>query len=138
MDVLAAPSPPILEGGGVGTLVVLFLPAGRPDRSGPLTPQPPTPSLTHPIQGRFQKISDRETSPPPHHSSELWESQWESSDQVGCVDHGVWGGAGVDHTPTSHPKPHIPDPGKVQKISDQKTFFSAYLQKGTLGVAMGE
>eukprot|EP00966_Prymnesium_polylepis_P157159 3631842-Prymnesium_polylepis.1 len=41
-------------------------------------------------------------------------------------------------TPTPYPKPHTPDPGKVQSISDQKAFFSACLQKGTLGVAMGE
>ena len=87
-------------------------------------PIPHTPRLTHPTQGRFQKISGRRTSPPPHHSSELWESRWERVDQVGCVDLGVWG-MGYRPIRTPYPIPHTPRlthpiQGRFQKISDQK------------------
>ena len=117
---LAAPSPPHdPRGRGVGTLVVSLLPAGRPDRSGPLTPYPiPHASHTRPREGS-KKSQTKE-----HHLHLITQVNFGSRDGRGSTKSGVstlWYGVwGIDRSGPLTPYP-IPQASHTRSREGSKT-----------------
>ena len=73
-------------------------------------PHTPYPTPHTPDPGKVPKILDRKNSSVHAFRKEFWESRWESSDQVGCVDLGVWGMGYDRHRP--HPTSRRPVEGR--------------------------